>query len=369
MHQPRRILHVISQLDGYGGARMLRHLAASQAAAGDRVVVAALTAEAPPVLELRDRGVPVTVLGRRWALDPIALARLVRLRGQTGAEVMHAWDPAALAAAALPGRARGGYALIATLERPRTPQRWVARAFGFVQQRVAALIVAEDLSRAWLEQLGAAAERIETIRPGVPRVAAAGGNAAEFRARLELPADAPLIAVAGPLRRHKQFDEAIWCFELVRVLHEQARLLIFGDGPDRARLEEFAESVSEAGCVRFLGYRDDLAELLPQADVYWQLEASSVTPLALLEAQAAGLPVVAGDVPAHRAAIVADRTGRLAQVGSRADVTRATDDLINHPAKARRLGAAAAANVAVHWSLDASLNEYDRLYHCVLQSR
>jgi glycosyltransferase involved in cell wall biosynthesis len=171
-----------------------------------------------------------------------------------------------------------------------------------------------------------------------------------------------VVAVAGPLLRSNNFDEAIWCFELVRVIYDNARLVIFGDGPDRARLEQFAERVSDPGCVQFLGYRSDMADLLPHADVYWQLDASPATPWALLEAAAAGVPAVASDTRAHRAAVSPDRTGMLVALGSRAEVARATDELFANPDRAKRLGAAAAVFVADRWSLDAALASYERLY-------
>ena len=70
--QPLRILHLTCRLDGYGGASMLRSLAVSQAAAGERVVVAPLLAEKRPVNALRDQGVVVQPLGGRWPIDVIA---------------------------------------------------------------------------------------------------------------------------------------------------------------------------------------------------------------------------------------------------------------------------------------------------------
>ena len=76
----------------------------------------------------------------------------------------------------------------------------------------------------------------------------------------------------------------------MRVLHPQARLVVFGDGPDRERLERFAGLVSEPACVVFCGYRADWTQLLPAVDVYWQLEPASTTPFALLEAMACGVP-------------------------------------------------------------------------------
>jgi glycosyltransferase involved in cell wall biosynthesis len=223
-------------------------------------------------------------------------------------------------------------------------------------------------TRAWIKRLGVAEERAALIPPGVLRASPTPLARDEIRAQLSLASDAAVIAVAAPLRRRKEIDEAIWCFELVRVLHENARLLVFGDGPDRARLERFAEEVSDPGCVRFLGYRSDLGQLWPAVDVFWQLDSPIGTPLALLEAQAAGLPVVASDVLAHRAVIEHGRTGLLAPLHARADVARATDQLLNDSEGSRRLGVAAAEYVDVKWSLNETLESYQRLYHRLLMN-
>jgi glycosyltransferase involved in cell wall biosynthesis len=366
MNEPRRILHLIGRLDGYGGARMLRYLAASQAAAGDTVIVAALTAAEAPARELRKRGVAVHVLGSRWPVDFVALSRLARLRRRAAADIVHTWDIATLAQAAFTGQRGNGGMLIASLDTVQAERRWAARVARSSAKRIDAFAAADEFTRAWLKRLGAADDRIELIPPGVPRAAAAPQRRDEVRKQLSLPPEAPVIAVAGPLRRRKQIDEAIWCFELVRVLHENARLLVFGDGPDRTRLDRFAEEVSDPGCVRFLGYRGDLAELWPAVDVFWQLDSPVGTPLALLEAQAAGLPVVASDVLAHRAVISPDRTGLLTPLNARAEVARATDGLLSDPARARLLGAAAAEHAARQWSLDAALCCYQRLYDRLL---
>jgi glycosyltransferase involved in cell wall biosynthesis len=362
--QPLRTLHLTCRLDGYGGASMLRSLAVSQAAAGERVVVAPLLAEKLPVNSLRDQGVVVQPLGGRWPIDVVALTRLARLRRQLAADFTHAWDVRSLALAALSGRRRPGHVLIGSLLAIGDAKPWTERVLRTLHTRVTAFTVPEEAARERLTQLGVAANRIHVIPPGVSRRGA--GEAEPARAALlkdlNLPNDAKLIAVAGPLRRHRQVDEAIWAFELVRVIHPSARLLVVGDGGDRARLERFAEQVSEPDCVRFLGYRDDWQGLLPGIDVFWQLNASVATPLALLEAGAASVPAVASDVPAHRAAVVQDRTGLLVKFGDRAEAVRATDDLLANPARAERMGLAAAERIAERWSLDATLAAFDRLY-------
>jgi glycosyltransferase involved in cell wall biosynthesis len=365
MNEPRRILHLISRLDGYGGARMLRYLAVSQAALGDQVIVAALTAAQSPARELRERGVAVQMLGSRWPVDFVALSRLARLRRRAAADVVHTWDIATLAQAAFTGRRVDRDVLIASVDTVQAERRWAARVARSGAKRVDAFAVADEFTRAWLKRLGVAEERAALIPPGIPRASQAPPRE-EIRDQLSLAPDDAVIAVAAPLRRRKEIDEAIWCFELVRVLHENARLLVFGDGPDRARLERFAEEVSDPGCVRFLGYRSDIDQLWRAVDVFWQLDSPIGTPLALLEAQRAGLPVVASDVLVHRAVIEPGRTGLLTPLHVRADVARATDALLSDPNEARQLGAAAAEHVAAKWPLDEAIETYRRLYDQLL---
>src|SRR5262245_5661084 len=87
-----RILHLISRLDGYGGARVLRALAARQAGAGQCVTVAAFAADVTIVDELRAAGVDVQVLRSRWAVDPTLLWKLAKLQRSRSVDVTHAWD-------------------------------------------------------------------------------------------------------------------------------------------------------------------------------------------------------------------------------------------------------------------------------------
>jgi glycosyltransferase involved in cell wall biosynthesis len=368
MNEPRRILHVIRRLDGYGAARMLRYLAASQAAAGEHVMVAALSAEAGPVEELASRGVDVHVLGSRWAVDPVALVRLERLKRRWGAELLHAWDLASLAQSSLMDpRARGREALVASLGAEELQRRWAPRVLRAACRRGVAIAVDDQRACARLlalcgSSVHGASLKPAIVPPGVPAADVAPPKARRLRAELGLPEAAMLIATAGPLRRRKMIDEAIWCFELVRVLHDEARMLVIGDGPDRPRLERFAEQVSEPGSVRFLGFRVDLASLWQEIDVYWQLDAAAETPCALLEALAAGVPAVASDVPALRAVVDDRASSCLAPVGSRSEVARATDGLITRLDEARQRAAAAAPAVLQRWSLEASLAGYRQLY-------
>jgi glycosyltransferase involved in cell wall biosynthesis len=364
MSNQQSILHVTNRLDGYGGARMPRQLAAAQAKSGHSVAVAALTADRTIAAELEARGVGVVNLSSRWRIDPLALRRLMKLRRQVQAKLVHCWDLESLLAVVVT-RAGKKARLIASLDAVPGANPLSKRLLPLVGHRVDAWAASDEATALQLrKQLPSAV--VNVIRSGVECRSESPKSCEKLRCELDVPKDALVIAVAGPLERRKEIDETIWHFELVRVLHENARLLIFGDGPDRERLERFAEEVSDPGCVRFLGYRNDYRELLPAADVYWQLDASPTTPLALLEAQAAGVPVIASDIPSHRAAVTHEETGLLVPHGVRAEIARATDRLLTNYALTERLAKNAAASVAAKWNAEDSIRAYERLYELAL---
>jgi glycosyltransferase involved in cell wall biosynthesis len=367
MNEQRRILHVIDRLDGYGGARMLRELTAHQATCGSTVWVAAFFASQEIVHELRACGVQVHDLGRRWRLDPQSLRRLIQVAYEARPDVIHCWDLPSFMGVLLTftGKDRP---VILSVDATQTGSIWAGQLLRFFRSRIAAFVASDESTAVWLMNQRCTAN-LTMLHPGVAAASPTGKSREELRAQLELPADAHVIGIAGPLERHKQIDEAIWHFELVRVLHENARLVIFGDGPDRQRLERFAEEVSDPDCICFAGYRHDIRELLSAADVYWQLDPSPTTPLGLLEAQAAGVPVVASDIPSHRAAVVHEESGLLAPHGVRAEIARATDRLLSDRAFAERLGKNAAASVMEDWAIEKSIAGYERVYEEVLATR
>jgi glycosyltransferase involved in cell wall biosynthesis len=251
--------------------------------------------------------------------------------------------------------------LIVSVDAQQTDKPWIGRLVRFFGTRVQAFVGSDESTASWLLSKSPSAS-VAVIRPGVT---APNIKSRELRSELELPTDARLIAVAGPLERRKEIDEAIWHFELVRVLHEKARLLIFGDGPDRARLERFAEEVSDRGCICFLGFRNDFLQVLPAADAYWQLDRSLTTPMGLLEAQAAGVPVIASDIPSHRTAVIDEETGLVVPYGVRAEIARATDRLFTDRTLAERLAKNAVSSVAANWNAESSIRAYERLYEQV----
>ena len=132
--------------------------------------------------------------------------------------------------------------------------------------------------------------------------------------------------------------DAIWAADLLKVIRDDVHLLIFGDGPQRDRLLRFREQVVIGDKVHFLGQRNDLAHWLPHFDVLWSTSGYEGQSNAILEAMAAGVPVVATDIPGTRELVVPGETGFLVRVGHRAGFARWTNQLLDDAALAGRMG-------------------------------
>jgi glycosyltransferase involved in cell wall biosynthesis len=139
-------------------------------------------------------------------------------------------------------------------------------------------------------------------------------------------------------------------------------LLIVGDGSERARLEASVREMGADSSVRFLGHRDDARELLAGCDLYASSSISEGISLTILEAMAAGLPIVATQV-GGTPEIVDATCGRLVPARDPAALGRALAALADDAALRRTLGRGARARVEEHFTLDRMVREYRAAYY------
>ncbi len=144
------------------------------------------------------------------------------------------------------------------------------------------------------------------------------------------------------------------------------RLVVLGDGPERARLEALAARLPGRPRVRFDGFAVDVERWLRAADVFALPSRIEGLPNALLEALATGLAAVATDLGGCREVLAPEREGLLVPVGDVDALAAALARLLADAPLRARLGAAAAARVAGSYGLDAVAPRYLDLYRRVL---
>jgi glycosyltransferase involved in cell wall biosynthesis len=219
--------------------------------------------------------------------------------------------------------------------------------------------------RDWCLAQGLPAEKLVIIPPGVPPPRASDVSRSDLLRELNLPADARLIGVIGRLVPEKRVRDLVWAADLLRVLHDNLRMLIIGTGPLQTELEQYAGLASDLDHIRFLGERNDVWRIMPHLDVLWNGSDNRSISIAMLEAMAAGVPVIVSDVPVNRELVIDGETGYLISLGhrsGRADRARHTDRIFTDAAFAARLGTAALERAKSMFSLERMVQRYTHTY-------
>jgi len=217
------------------------------------------------------------------------------------------------------------------------------------------ICVAESERRAGLDAGTCDEATTVVIHNGVelpPTAAAGGSRSGAYRlvtvGRLQAPKD-PLT--------------------LIRALAELGRpgeAVIAGDGPDRPAVESEVRRLGMESVVRLAGERNDVAELLAAADLFVLSSRSEGLPLSILEAMAAGLPVVASSVGGVPELVVDGETGLLVPPDDPHALAAAIERLLDDSALRRRLGAAGRTRVWEHFDLASARRAHLDLYRTVL---
>jgi glycosyltransferase involved in cell wall biosynthesis len=145
-------------------------------------------------------------------------------------------------------------------------------------------------------------------------------------------------------------------------VREDVYLLAIGDGEARPLFERYARLYEISGHVRFLGWRNDAAALIAQLDVYCTASMQSYCSLAVLEAMALGVPVVASDTPAHQTVIANGESGYLVDIGQRSEMARRCLRLLEDQELARRMSAAARERAIEQFGVAPFVEQCRRLY-------
>mgnify|MGYP001025035184 CR=1 FL=1 len=168
----------------------------------------------------------------------------------------------------------------------------------------------------------------------------ATGTGAGLRVRLGIAADAPVVAMTAPLRHEKGHRAAFAALEIVLGVMPELRVVVIGDGPDRDEIMELARPLGDAAI--FLGHRDDVMTVLDAANVLLHTPETDALPTTLIEAAAAGVPVVATDVGGIPEIVDDGVTGVLLPDGAAPiEVAVSLEVLLSLKASTRRMGIAA----------------------------
>lgn len=362
---PDVVVQVVQHLGKGGLETMSANLAVALKLAGVRSVVVALNAGG--VLEdvLAAQGVEYHVLGGGGYRSLRTHTRLAGVLRATGARAVHTHHFAALLAAVGVTRAMRVPRLVHTEHAYQylEPRPGLRRALRWMSTQCDAFVVVGDSMRDYyVDVVGVAARRLVVIRNGIdshryqPRP-----DKAEARAALGLP-DGVLVGTAGRFAAVKNYAMLVRAVAEVRRTHPGTRLVMVGDGDERAALQSLALELGLGDAIHFLGWRADVAKILACLDVFALTSWTEGLPLVIIEAMACAVPVVAtavGDIP-H--VVEAGRTGYLVPPGDHAALAAALVPLVADATLREALGARARAAVLDRYAQDTMVRAYLREY-------
>jgi len=355
-----RVLHVIDSLNLGGVEVMLTAMAPQFRIRGiECSIVALLRKPSPLEHSLVDQDIDLRFTGVHRLYSPnqvVALGKLIR-----GYDIVHVHlFPAQLWTVLAMATSQCGIPLVTTEQNTwNRRRRWWLRPIDlwmYPHYRHIACnseATAEELVR-WCP---AVTEKVSVIPNGIPLDAFENAQPATL---VHVPNHvARLIFVA---RCYPQKDHATLLRALAAV--PDAHLFLVGDGPLRPSLEAMAQSLRIRDRVTFLGYRQDVAAVLKASDIYVHSTHSDGFGIAACEAMAAGLPVVASDVPGL-AQVVAG-AGILFPPGDEKTLAHHLNALIKSPEKQREMGRASLQR-ARQFSVENTVDCCIRMYESVLQ--
>lgn len=286
------------------------------------------------------------------ALGPVAARRTIAALRAHEPDVVHVHEPLA-PAVSLAATAFGPRPLVGTFHAWSTGAslyRRLARPARRITERLDAPLAVSPVARDFLvDALG--------LQDGVVDVVPNGVDVAPFRDAEPLPAlrdpQRPLVLFVGRLESRKGLTVAVRAWLALRETHPQARLCVVGDGPERAYGMRMVPGWARDD-VQFVGRVDDaeVSRYFVSADVFVAPALGGESfGVVLLEAMAAGVPVIASDIPGYRAVVEGDGThaaGLLCAPGSAQALASALRRVLDDAALRRSVTAAGRVRAEAH---------------------
>jgi len=180
------------------------------------------------------------------------------------------------------------------------------------------------------------------------------------------PQGPPVLLSVARLVPDKDHDTLLQAFASVSPRHPDAQLWLVGTGPRRGVLEQQVQNLGLTERVKFIQPGQDVRPLYHQADIFVLSSRAEALPNVILEAMAAGLPVVATRVGGVPEAVLPEATGLLVDSGDDAALAAALARLLDDPKTRRALGRAARQRVLDHFSFPAMVRRHQDLWSRLL---
>ena len=380
MPEQQRIMHIIYSLKAGGAEELLSQWVRHRESAHEHHIVCAWRDGGPLESVIRGSGATLHVLRlrrRRSWTGPLALwdlvtavERLSAIGRDSEATLIHGHLNDGALLAVLVARRLGRPALAHVHSHHLVPltlgagtlaaRAWTATLGWSLRRAALVACVSEEVRRTVRARFKMTTACLCVVPVGV-RPPAVSGRRSAARDRLGLAPDVFVAGFVGRLVANKNQIALLEMMAHVRTRHENVRLLLAGEGPDRDRLADRARALGFDPDDILLDRVGDVAEFLAAADVFVTASLTEGTSLAVVEAMAAGLPIVALDAEGNRDTL-AEGAGWLVPDARPETLGDAVLRLAHEPTTRRRLRDQARARYEACYSWEAMMNALTEAY-------
>jgi glycosyltransferase involved in cell wall biosynthesis len=361
-----RVLHIISSGGMYGAEAVILNMSRTLNDGPHRSTLGVFLNSSNPNLQLHEsatrEGIESHLIPCTGRLDRTAIRRIRELAVQTGADVVHAHGYKAdlYVYFALRGSNLPLVSTCHTWYNHDPKDRFFGVVDRFVLRSYGNIVAVSESVRQDLLGAGVRADKISMIRNGID-LRTFDRASAVVKGELGW-SDSPLIGLVGRLSMEKGVD--IFLTAAARVLDQlpDAKFVVVGDGPDRAKLEALIEKLGIRGSVRMLGRRDDMPAVYASLDLMVSSSRREGLPIAILEGMASRLPLIATPVGAVPTVISDGQTGVLVPAEAPELLATAIIGLLRDDSERERLGSAARQLVEDQFSAQRMTADYLGVY-------
>lgn len=342
MHRKIAVLHIVPDLGIGGLPRVVQTLCSATDRDRFTVSVLCLNALGETARALEGEGIAVHLIPKSGGTpDRRVIQKVTHILRRLGPDVVHTHNTQALLEGVPAARWCGIRAIVHTDHGRQYPDRFAYVFAERVLSRLTSSVVAvsDETAAQLLRHQRIPAALLAVVRNGVlPIPTPTASELAVLRSSLGLNERGPLIGIAARLVPEKGFEYLLRGMRDVASEYPDATLVIVGSGPLEDELRALADALQLGSSVLFLGLRTDVGLLTHLFDLYVLSSVSEGLPLAILEAMAAGKPVVATGVGGIPRAVAQGISGTLVAPADPSALATAICELLADPSKMSRYG-------------------------------
>jgi glycosyltransferase involved in cell wall biosynthesis len=379
----KRVLHLVSSNGLFGAEKVLLDIARFNNQNGTDVIVGAIKNSHNPhtevVSEAERLGLETAIFESNGRMDPETMLQIKKYIRENRIDIVHTHNYKS--------------DMLGFLATRFTDAKWIAtnhvwhgtdkklrfyeKLDSFILRFVDKVIAVSDEIKDDLVKKGIREDKIERIYNGIDTSAVSGlrlavcgknsnGNGQQLRKKLGIAKNDIVVTTVGRLSPEKGYAVFLKAAEKIIKKRNSTKFLIVGDGPLFKSHKSQVTSHKLQDYVKFLGIRNDIAEILSVTDIYVNASYIEGMPITILEAMRAGLPVVATRAGATPQVISHGRSGVLVDSGDPQRLADEIESLISDRSKRLKLGKHAYEDVRSKFSLERMGCDYAEVYQEVL---